>query len=250
MTRALVTVMPSTTVAEAARLMLEHGVSGLPVVDEQGDAVGIITEADLIRRAEIGTEARLSWWRAFVLGTERLADQYVHSHGSAVAEVMTRSVVSVKPTTSLAEAVALMQARSVKRLLVIDGKRLLGIVSRADLLRALEQLLEKKASKPSPATSDAAIRRQLLTQLQRERWVPQPLIDVKVVNGAVHLCGLILNEGQRQALHVLAENTPGVGDIVDELVWIEPHSGAVLQLPPADRASSATASSHAGAAGG
>jgi len=231
MTRNLITVTSGMPVADAARLMLEHRVSGLPVVDDRGGLIGIITEADLLRRAETGTDQRLSWWRSVVLGSERLAEQYVRSHARKVGEVMQRDLVTIRPAASLAEAVAMMESRSVKRLPVLDGTTLVGIVSRADLLRALERLLLSEEVSETAASTDAAIRRKILLDIGRQRWVPAALIDVKVREGTVELEGLIFSEGQRHALRVLAENTAHVRAVVDKLVWIEPYSGVVLQLP-------------------
>jgi CBS domain-containing protein len=231
MTRKLITAMPSMTLNEAVRLMLSHRISGLPVIDDHGAAVGMITEGDLLRRAETGTERQPSWWRAVLLGSERLAEQYVHTHARRVEEVMTRQVISVTPTTPLADVVAIMETRGVKRLLVLEGTRPVGIISRADLIRALEQLLAAGASSPATADTDAAVRRQILQQVERQRWAPGALIDVRVADGTAELRGYILSEGQRQALRVLAENTNGVKRVVDKLVWIEPYSGFALQLP-------------------
>lgn len=216
---------------EAVRLMLGHRVSGLPVLDSSGTLVGLVTEGDLLRRAETATEQKLSWWRAVLLGTQRLAQQYVRTHARRVEEVMTREVVSVTPGTPLAEVVALMEARGIKRVPVLEDGRLVGIVSRADLLRALERFLATEDSSESVACQDSEVRRRLLRQLAAQRWVPAALVDIGVKEGVVELRGFILNEAQREALRVLAENTPGARAVVDHLVWMEPYSGFTLQLP-------------------
>ncbi len=212
--------------------MLSHRVSGLPVLDSSGALVGILTEGDLLRRAETGTEPRQSWWRALLLGTQRLAEQYVHAHARRVDEVMTRGVVAVAPSTALSEVVVLMESRGIKRLPVVEDGRVVGIVSRADLLRALERLLESTQPPDSAPRQDSELRRRLLRQLDAQRWVPASLVDVAVKDGQVELRGFILNEGQREALRVLVENTSGVRGVSDKLVWMEPHSGFTLQLPP------------------
>ena len=231
MTREVITATPSMGLEEAVQLMLSHRVSGLPVLDSSGVLIGIVTEGDLLRRAETGTERPLSWWRAVLLGTQRLANQYVHTHARRVEEVMTRQVVSIAPNTPLAEVVALMEARGIKRLPVLQEGRLLGIVSRADLLGALERFLAAQRSSDSMACQDSELRRRLLRQVAAQRWVPAALVDIGVQEGVVELRGLILNEGQREALRVLAENTAGVRRVVDNLVWMEPYSGFTLQLP-------------------
>lgn len=229
MTREVITASPTMALEEAVQLMLSHRISGLPVIDSSGALVGIVTEGDLLRRSETHTEQPLSWWRAVLLGTQRLADRYVHSHARQVGEVMTRSVVSVAPGTPLADVVALMEARGVRRLPVVQDGKLVGIVSRADLLRALERFLQR--SSESVACQDSELRRRVLRQLATQRWVPAALVDIGVNEGVVELRGFVLNEGQREALRVLAENTPGVRRVIDNLVWMEPYSGFTLQLP-------------------
>jgi CBS domain-containing protein len=231
MSRNLVTATPSMALEEAVQLMLSHRISGLPVLDSRGALVGIVTEGDLLRRPETSTERQLSWWRAVLLGTQRLAEQYVHTHARRVEEVMTRDLVSITPSTPLAEVVALMEARGIKRLPVLQDGNLVGIVSRADLLRALERFLAMQRSSDSVACQDSELRRRLLRQLEAQRWVPAALVDIGVQEGVVELRGFILNEGQREALRVLAENTPGVRHVIDNLVWMEPYSGFTLQLP-------------------
>lgn len=231
MTRNVITAAPSMTLEEAVQLMLGHRISGLPVLDSNGTLVGIVTEGDLLRRAETRTERHQSWWRSVLLGSERLAEQYVHTHGRRVEEVMTRDVVSVAPSTPLAEVVALMEARGIKRVPVMQDAHLVGIVSRADLLHALERLLPPEGTSDSVACQDSVLRRKLLQQLGAQRWAPTALLDIGVKEGTVELRGFILNEGQRDALRVLVENTPGVRGVVDKLVWIEPYSGITLQLP-------------------
>lgn len=219
MTRKLVTAGPAVTVPEAARLMLEHRISALPVIDD-GALVGLVTEADLLRRTETETEPRLSWWQSLLLGSERLTEQYVCTHGRTVGEIMRHELVSIAPSASLAEAIALMESRAVKRLLVLEDGRLVGILSRADLLRALEQLLSRAAAVSSAeASADVAIRRRILGQLAH--WAPAAILDIRVSQGTVEICGLIFEESQREALRVLTESTPGVRAVVDRLVKIE-----------------------------
>ena len=236
MTRNVITATPSMPLEEAVRLMLSQRISGLPVLDSSGALVGIVTEGDLLRRSETGTDRQLSWWHAVLLGTQRLAEQYVSTHARRVDEVMSRTVVSVTPSTPLAEVVALMEARGIKRVPVLEDGRLVGIVSRADLLRALERFLATEDSGRSVACQDSELRRRLLRQLAAQRWVPAALVDIGVKDGVVELRGFILNEAQREALRVLAENTPGARAVVDHLVWMEPYSGFTLQLPTGSEA--------------
>lgn len=231
MTRRVVSVTPQGSVADAVRLMLAHGISGLPVVDADGDLAGILTEGDLLRRAETGTERQRPRWIAVLLGPGRLASEYVHTHGRKVAEVMTRDVASVAENTPLADVVALMERRRIKRVPVLRDGRVIGIVSRANLLRALVGLADEV---PDVSTTDDAIRARLLAHLDAQPWSPRTAIDIVVRNGVVDLWGVILDERERQALRVAAENVPGVTAVRDHLVWVEPHSGMVIDAPPED----------------
>lgn len=228
MTQEVLTVAPSDSIESAARLMLTHHISGLPVVDGTGTVQGMLTEGDLLKRAETGTEPVLSRWRALWLGPRRLAERYVHSHGRTVGELMTPGIVAVTEQTPLAQVVALMESRSVKRIAVLRGTRLVGIVSRADLLHALQRLLP---AADAPAAPDAAIRATILQELRRQVWVPSELIDVKVENGTVELRGLVTNQAVREALRVLAENTPGVVRVIDQLIWVDPYTGITADCP-------------------
>lgn len=230
MTREVLTVSPSDSIDTAARLMLEHRISGLPVVDATGAVRGMLTEGDLLKRVETGTEPALSRWRALWLGPRRLAERYVQSHGRSVLEIMTPGVIAVTQQTPLAEVVALMQSRNVRRLVVLHGTRLVGIISRADLLHALERLLP---AGDAPAASDAAIRASILQELRRQAWAPRELIDVRVENGTVELRGLVSSQPMREGLRVLAENTAGVKRVIDQLIWVEPYTGMTVAYPEA-----------------
>jgi CBS domain-containing protein len=218
-------VSPDSTVEAAARLMLGHRVSGLPVVDAGGAVVGIVTEGDLLRRTEIGSERRRSRWLELLLGPGRLAADYVLSHARQVGEVMTREVVAIAPETPLAEAVGLMERHHVKRLPVIESGRLVGILSRANLLSAL---VEMQAESGPEAGSDREIRARVLAEIDRVHWAPRVSVDVAVTEGVVELRGAITDERERTALRVAAENVPGVRGVRDQLVWVEPISGMVI----------------------
>jgi CBS domain-containing protein len=225
MTRDVVTVRAGAPVAEAIRLMLDHRVSGLPVVDEDGKVVGILTEGDLLRRSETGTEKQRPRWLEVLMGPGRMAGEYVRTHGRRVDVLITQHVVSVSENTRLDEVVQLMERRRIKRVPVLDGDVLVGVVSRADLLRALAQALEKA---PSVTPSDDEILEQINAELAKVAWVPRDGLSITVKNGVVDLRGVILEEKGRDALRVVAENTAGVKAVEDHLVWIEPVSGTVL----------------------
>ena len=228
MTSFVVTVRPDATIEYAAQLMLQYRISGLPVTDTDCTVLGIVTESDLLRRAEIGTEKRHARWVSFLIGPGRLAQEYVHTHGRKVGEVMTERVMTVTPQTSLADLVALMETKHVKRVPVVDRGHLVGIVSRADVMAALVGLLSEK---PAGAATDAGIRDQILKEIDRQPWGPRDGIDVIVTNGVVVLKGAIPDERERAALCVAAENVPGVKAVHDRLVWIDSVSGIVIPRP-------------------
>lgn len=230
MTQGTITIGPDDSVMRAVELMLKRRISGLPVVDTTGALVGILTEGDLLRRAELGTQKRHPRWIEFLIGPGRLASEYVSASGRKVCEVMTTTVHTVVEETPLTDVVKIMESRQIKRLPVMRGAQLVGILSRANLLRALVSIAPRD-TKPANLT-DAAIRQQLLADLAKQSWAPLALIDVIVKNGVVHLWGTLTEERQRQGIRVVAENTPGVSRVEDHLVWIEPVSGMVV--PSAD----------------
>ena len=225
----VITTTPDATVAETARVMLEHQVSGLPVVDAKGGLVGIVTEGDLLRRSELGTERKRPNWLEFLLGPGRLAGEYVHTHGRKIADVMTEKVVTIEPSTSLESLVGLMEKHRVKRLPVVDKGKLVGIVSRADLLGLLARLVPHA---PKTTRDDAEIRRRILAECDRKLGVFPGCLDAVVDHGVVDLRGIVTDERQRQAIMVAVENVEGVTKIVDHLVWVEPVSG--MAIAPSD----------------
>ena len=231
MTRKVLSVSPSTSVAEAATLMLDNNISGVPVTDADGHLLGILSEGDFLHRTEIGTERRHPRWLEFVLGPGRLAGEYVHAHGRKVEEVMTRDVASVTEHVALDEIVRLMERRRIKRVPVIRDGKLVGIVTRASLLRALASVSNEL---PPSSANDIKLRKRLLAELEKQPWFNQNDVDVMVRNGVVQLWGVICDERQREALHVAVENTGGVKGFKDNLVWIEPISGVVIDAPASD----------------
>ena len=226
MTPNIVSIGRGAPIRDAIRLMLDNKVSGLPVVDSAGKAVGILTEGDLLRRSEIATEKQHWRWLEFVMGPGRRAGEYVRTHGRVVDELMTREVVAIGVDTPLGDIVALMEHHHVKRLPVIDDGRLVGIVSRADLLAALGRALDAQAA---PATGDEDIRARLLAELEKVDWAPRDGLTITVTDAVVELSGVVFDEHEREALRVAAENIPGVKGISDRLVWVEPVSGTVIE---------------------
>jgi CBS domain-containing protein len=233
MTTAVMTVTADSTVANAIRLMLQRKISGLPVVDAAGRVVGMVTEGDLLRRAETGTERRRPRWLEFLLGPGRLAEEYTHAHGRKVEEVMSPSPVTAGEETSLEEIVRLMEKRQIKRVPIVRGEQLVGIVSRANLLHALGSL----SHEVTPASqSDLAIREQLLKHLNSQPWAPVGTLDITVRDGVVDLWGAITDERERQALIVAAENLAGVKSVRDHLAWIDTNTGMLFEAPEEEKA--------------
>lgn len=231
MTKPVISVTPETAIGEVARLMLQHRISGLPVVDRQGAVVGIVTEGDLLRRVETGTQRRRAHWVELLIAPGRLAREYALANARQTGEVMSTEIVSVTSEAALDDVVALMERHHVKRVPVIDGGKLVGIVSRANMVRALVHNLAKTAAMAAgKGADDTEIRERILGEITKQPWGPRASVDVRVAAGIVELYGSITDERERTALRVLAENVPGVTAVRDHLVWVEPMSGLVI--PP------------------
>jgi CBS domain-containing protein len=228
MTAHVISIVPDASVLECVRLMLQHRISGLPVIDAAGTLVGIVTEGDFLRRVEAGTERKRPRWLEFITGPGRLADEYVRSHGRKVVDVMTPDPITIGEDTSVEEVVRLMETRRIKRLPVLRGGKVVGIVSRANLLHALASVGRETA----PAgKDDQAIRTRILADLAKQPWAPRDLIDVTVRNGVVELWGVVTADHQREAAAVVCENVPGVKEVKNHISWIEPTSGVVMYQP-------------------
>ena len=227
MTRSVVTVAPESSILDAANLMLQRHVSGLPVVDAGGKLVGIVSEGDFIRRSEIGTERKRGRWLRFILGAGEAATDFVREHGRKISEVMTREPLTVTEETALEEIVTTMETNGVKRLPVMRGDKLVGIVSRANLLHAVASLARNV---PDPTADDDHIRRRIIDALEKNDGCPFG-VNVVVRDGIVHLTGVITEERSRQAVIVCAENVEGVNKVHDHLCWVEPMSGIYLESP-------------------
>ena len=227
MTRPAITVTPETTIAHAAGIMLQRHVSGLPVVDGDGKLVGIVSEGDFLRRGEIGTERKRGRFLRFILGPGREATDFVREHGRKIAEVMTPEPLTITEDTTLEEIVALIERHHVKRLPVMREDRLVGIVSRSNLLQAVASLAREI---PDPTADDDHIRSRVFDALGKNDWCPQGL-GVVVRDGIVHLSGIITDERSRQAAIVAAENVTGVKKVHDQLCWVDPMSGTYFIAP-------------------
>ena len=206
MTRKVISVRPDTSVVDAANIMLQQHISGLPVVNETGKLVGIISEGDFIRRAEIGTERKRGRWLRMLVGPGRAATDYVHEQGRKVGEIMTPDPLTVTEDATLEEIVKVMEKNHIKRLPVLRGNQLVGIVTRANLLQAVADLLATyRIRQPTTTISATASSRR-----SRRAIGGQYALTVTVRDGIVHLSGVISEERSRQAAIVAAENVSGV----------------------------------------
>jgi CBS domain-containing protein len=230
MTRSVISVTPDTTIVEAANIMLQRHVSGLPVVDETGKLVGVVSEGDFIRRSEIGTQRKRGRWLKFILGPGKSAGDFIHEHGRKISDVMTTSPMTITEDTALAEIADIMEQNNIKRLPVVRGDKIVGIVSRANLLQAVASLAREV---PDPTADDDHIRNRVIDALEKNDWCPFGL-NVIVRDGIVHLSGVITEESARQAAIVATENVHGVKKVHDHLCWVDTMSGIYLNSPEDD----------------
>jgi CBS-domain-containing membrane protein len=211
MTPSVLVAIPEMTVQAAAKLLAENHISGMPVVDTAGQVIGMISEGDLLHRTEIDTDAeangqRRSWWLDFLASTRELASTYVKEHARTVRDVMSGTVVSVAEDTPLAEIANLLERRRIKRVPVMRDGKLVGIVSRSNLIRALASV---PADALPVASSDQQIHDAIVRELSNHRWA-QPSQNVIVKEGIVHLWAVVQSEEERRAICVAAESVYGV----------------------------------------
>src|SRR6516165_1831375 len=211
----VVTVRPDTDVADAIKLLAEHDVSALPVLDKEDNLVGVLSEADLIHREEIGTEKHRPWWLEAVTGASTLAEEFAKSHGKKVGEVMSDGVISVAEETPLSDIAALFERKRIKRVPVVKDGKLVGIVSSSNLIQALASAVGHIDRHDE---TDRQIRFQLLSRLRDQPWTGFGERNITVSNGVVHLWGLVGSAAERKALLALAESVPGVSRVSDEMM--------------------------------
>jgi len=227
MSRNVIGISADAPLSQAVRLMIDRRISGLPVLDAAGRPIGMLTEGDLLRRVETGTEGRRAGWLSIIFAPGRLAGDYVHTHGRHVADVMTPDVVTVSETTSLSELSELMRTRRIKRVPVTRDEVVVGVVSRADLITALAKELDT----PAASAGDATIRAAVLAELARQPWAPRRSVTIAVTDGVVEIDGVVFDVRERDALRVAAENVPGVKRVENRLVCVEPNSGILIAGP-------------------
>jgi len=234
MTRKVLSVSPDETVEHAANLMLRHGISGLFVVDAKGTLVGVVTEGDLLRRDEIGTERHRPWWLRVLVSPGKQALDFTRAHGRKVSDIMTPEVICVGTDTPLEDVVETMERQRIKRVAVTEKGHMVGVVARSDLLRAL-LTHEREKRPPQARDDDRTIRTNILAALESASWTPLTTLNVTVANGVVDIWGTITNPDERRAICVIAENVPGVKTVHDHLVFVEPYTGTVIESPDDSR---------------
>jgi CBS-domain-containing membrane protein len=210
----VISVTPDVLVQDVAYILLSNRISAVPVIDDDGQLLGIVSEGDLMRRAEAGTGRHRSWWLAMLTRPEVLAADYVREHTRKITDVMTRNVVTATPDTSLQDIATLLEKNGIKRLPIVDGGKVVGIVSRANLLQALAST-RKQADIDA---DDSAIRESIVNRLKAESWTAPSLMNVIVQDGTAELWGIVNSQAEKRAVRVAAEATPGVRAVNDNLI--------------------------------
>jgi CBS domain-containing protein len=214
MTQNVITVSPDSEVREIASLLLEHGISAVPVVDDGGKVLGIVSEGDLMRRVENDTNRRKSWWLKLFAGHD--AADYVKSHGRRAHEIMTRDPITIEGDMPLHKISRLLEKHHIKRVPVVQAGKLVGIVSRSNLLRGFSVV----ATEASVTADDREIREAILKEVDDNTGVLVDRINVMVSDGKVQLWGLVENQQEKMAVQVAAENTAGVKEVDNNLGFV------------------------------
>jgi len=219
----VITVGPDACLRDVAQILLTNRISAVPVVGADGKILGIVSEGDLMRRVEAGTGRHRPWWLAMLTGREVLAAEYVKEHSRKVTDVMTRKVVTAAPETPLHDIATLLEKNGIKRVPIVENDKVVGIVSRANLLQALASV---RSQIKGGAPSDTQIRESVVARLNVESWSRPALINVIVQDGMVELWGVVDSQTEKKAVRVAAEVTPGVRAVNDNLIIRPAESGS------------------------
>jgi CBS-domain-containing membrane protein len=214
MTRDVVTIAPSTTIQDIASLLVAKRISAVPVISDGNDVIGIVTESDLLHREEIHTEHKRKWWLETFVGADTQAREFVKTHGLRAEQVMSRVVTAVSPDTDLAEVADILDAHKIRRVPVTDKGKLVGIISRADIVRALAQA---KVPIPVASMENGALQKTIKDEIKKQPWIDDVYLNALVSNGVVELMGFVDTAEQHTALRVLVEGVPGVKEVVDHI---------------------------------
>jgi CBS domain-containing protein len=227
MSTGVCSIKADSSLLDAVRLMVQNRISALPVVGDNGDLVGIVTEGDLMRRAELDSAVHRPRWLEFFVTERRRAHEYIQSHARKIGDLMTREPFTIDADAPLDEAVSAMLRLKVRRLPVMREGKVVGIVSRSDLVRRLFQRLQAEDQTP---LGDTAIADRIKRELQAQDWAPTGSVNVAVRKGVVELTGVVTSTGALEGLRVLIENIPGVTGLINKVTWVDPYSG--VAVPP------------------
>lgn len=214
MVHQVITIKPDATIREVAALLIAKHISAVPVTDADGKLLGIISEGDLLRRAETGTERRRPWWLTWLVSNETLTTEFIKSHSRKVSDVMTRNVIVARPDTPLHEIATILEHNRIKRVPIVQGDKIVGLVSRANLVQTLASWRDES---PPTKLDDIALRDSVMAILEKEPWAHVALINVTARSGVIDLWGLVSSEKQRDAIRVAIQNIPGVTGVNDNL---------------------------------
>jgi CBS domain-containing protein len=207
MTKDVVTGGPETTVGDIAALLVTHRIGAVPVVSGDGKLIGIVSQTDLVHRSETGTEKRRKWWLEAFADPDAKAREYVRSHGHKAQDVMTRMVISVSESASLAEVADALDTHRIRQVPVVTDGRLAGMISRADLVRALAEV---SIAAPAARPDSGALQKAIWDQIKAQSWLQTSYVNLAVKDGVVELWGAVDSDDQRRALRILVEGVPGV----------------------------------------
>lgn len=224
MTRDVTTVSPNTSVRDIAALMVEKHISGVPVLTDNGEIIGIVSQSDLLHRAELGTERKHKWWFRTFSDSDALAREYAKAHGLKAHDIMARYVVSVRDDAELRDVADILDNHRIKRVPVVREGRLLGIITRGDLVRALSQV---QISKTAKTIDNAALHKTLHDRIRTQSWINESYINLTVNDGVVELWGYVETVDQHSALRALVEETDGVSRVEDKLIVGVPFRGGI-----------------------
>jgi CBS domain-containing protein len=214
MTKEPVTVSPTTPVSDIAAALVRHRISAVPVVTKDNDVIGMVSETDLVRRAETGTERKRGWWLEIFIDANTMAREYVKAHGLRAQDVMARPVISVPEYAELSDVANLLETHRIKRLPVLRNGKLVGIVSRADVVRSLAQI---KRVEKAAAPDDGTLQKAVAEKLRAASWLDATYLNITVEKRVVQLWGFVSSDDQRKAARVLAEGVAGVIRVEDHL---------------------------------
>ncbi|MBL8697849.1 MAG: CBS domain-containing protein [Alphaproteobacteria bacterium] len=214
MTRKVLTIGPDVPVRKLAEFLIDHRISAAPVVDAAGVPLGVVSEGDLLRRVELGTEKKKAWWLAILADPDDDARGFVKSHGLVAGDVMTRGMIGVDPDAEIASVANLMEEKRIKRVFVLEQGKVAGVITRSDIVKTFA----RRPDAPARQRADSDIRADIEKEIRVQPWAPSAFVSVIVSDGAVELVGAVASDAQREGLTVLAQRVEGVRAVKDHLV--------------------------------